>query len=66
MSDHSGCSAYIRRFFDEQGIDVTIATVPPLVSGPYTEPGMTCPHGTTFWFEPTGDQIAAWARDGVG
>jgi hypothetical protein len=47
------------------GVEITVSTVPPLVAGPYTTDGFTCPHGVTFWIEPTGEQIAAWARDGV-
>lgn len=49
----------------EQQTEITIRTVPPLVIGPYTKPGLTCPHGITYWLEPTGEQIAEWARDGV-
>ena len=26
---------------------------------------MRCPHGVRWWTEPTSDQVAAWARDGV-
>jgi len=45
--------------------EITIRTVPPLVIGPYTKPGLTCPHGITYWLEPTGEQIAEWVRDEV-
>lgn len=65
FKDHTACEAYLLDFWRGQGMDVTVSTRPPLVQGPYTQPGMTCPHGTTFWFEPTGDQIAQWVRDGV-
>jgi hypothetical protein len=44
---------------------VTITTLPPLVTGPYTTDGLTCPHGITYWMEPTGEQIAQWVRDRV-
>lgn len=44
-------------------LDVTITTTPPMVRGPYTIDGFTCPHGVTFWIEPTSEQIAEWARD---
>jgi hypothetical protein len=63
--DHSACAQYIRDWFAEQDTDVTVSTARPLVATPYTQPGMTCPHGTTFWMEPTSEQIAQWARDGV-
>lgn len=49
----------------EHPTEITISTVPPLVAGPYTVDGLTCPHGVTYWMEPTGEQIAAWVRDGV-
>jgi len=63
--DHTACAQYIRDFFAGEGIDATVSTAPPIVATPYTEPGMRCPHGTTFWFEPTSEQIAQWAKDGV-
>lgn len=47
------------------GLDYTVTNLPPLVAGPYTSSGMTCPHGITYWCEPTGEQIAKWAREGV-
>jgi hypothetical protein len=47
------------------GADVTVSTRPPLVAGPYTTDPFTCPHGVSYWMEPTGEQIARWARDGI-
>ena len=44
--------------------EITLSTEPPLVDNPYTA-AMKCPHGVTFYIEPTSDQIAQWARDGV-
>lgn len=49
----------------DQPTEVTISTQPPLVIGPYTKDGLRCPHGITYWLEPTGEQIAQWVRDGV-
>lgn len=68
--DHAGCADWLRSHFINDGIDVVISTEPFLVVGPYTlvdgEPcSMTCPHGTTFYWEPTGDQVAEWVREGV-
>lgn len=60
-----GCEQQLRQFWEMANTDVTISTVPPLVIGPYTQPGLTCPCGVTFWVEPTGEQIAEWVRDGV-
>jgi len=49
----------------DQPTDITISTVPPIVAGPYTQDGLRCPHGVTYWLEPTGEQIAKWVRDRV-
>jgi len=48
-----------------QGVEVSASTEPPLVRGPYTEDPFVCPHGIRYWLEPTGEQIAQWAADGV-
>lgn len=53
------------RICGDETTEVTISTIPPLVKGPYTQDGLTCPHGITYWMEPTGEQIAQWVRDGV-
>jgi hypothetical protein len=62
---HSECPNVLLQGMVDLECEVTVSPFPPLVRGPYTTEGFTCPHGTTFWVEPTGDQIAAWARDGV-
>lgn len=59
------CANRLRQDFADRGIEVTISTAPPIVQGPYTVDGMTCPHGIAYWWEPTGEQIAKWTRDGV-
>jgi hypothetical protein len=43
------------------GAEVHVSTLPPLVAGPYEEAAFECPHGVTFWIEPTGEQVADWA-----
>lgn len=48
-----------------EGIDITVSALPPLVKGPYTVAPIACPHGVTYWMEPTGEQIAQWVKDGV-
>lgn len=68
--NHAGCATFLKTRMRLLGADVTVSDLPPLVQSPYNRPGdgngsLTCPHGITFYFEPTGDQIAAWARDGV-
>jgi len=46
-------------------VDVTVSAQAPLVIGPYTAEPMVCPHGVTWWWEPTGEQIADWVARGV-
>ena len=69
-TDPCTCGPWLKEQYAATGIDVTVSTAPPIVLTPYTivdgEPvAMTCPHGITWWSEPTSDQIAQWARDGV-
>ncbi len=62
---HAECREYVRQTMAELGCEVTVSTAPPLVEGPYENEGFKCPHGTTYWVQPTGEQIMQWARDGV-
>jgi hypothetical protein len=62
---HAECREFVRRKMAELGCEITVSTAPPLVEGEFENAGFRCPHGTTFWMQPTGEQIAAWARDGV-
>jgi hypothetical protein len=62
---HSTCRQTLIDGMRAQGVEITVSTLPPLVEGPYTTDPFTCPHGTTYWIEPTGEQIAQWVRDGV-
>lgn len=64
-TDHAGCAATLKDEMAAMGVEITVSASRPLVIGPYTTEGFTCPHGTTYWIEPTGEQIAAWVRDGV-
>lgn len=64
-TDHTECADEIRADMARLGIEITVTTAPPIVPGPYTTDPLTCPHGTTYWIEPTGEQIARWARDNV-
>jgi hypothetical protein len=65
MTDHEGCSAELRDRMAAMGIEVTVSTAPPIVPGDYVTDPFVCPHGTSFWLEPTGEQIAEWVRGGV-
>jgi hypothetical protein len=62
---HGDCRELLRAGMAEKGVEVDVSATPPAVAGPYTTDGFTCPHGVTYWIEPTGEQIAAWVRDGV-
>jgi hypothetical protein len=59
------CSDVLADGMRDLGTEVTASTVEPAVTGPYTTEPFVCPHGVTYWIEPTGEQIATWARDGV-
>lgn len=72
MTDHADCRdslvkmfAEVNATFDGDPVEVSISTAPPLVRTPYTTDGFRCPHGTTYWIEPTGEQVAKWRKDGV-
>lgn len=62
---HDTCRDFLRTGMRALGCEVNVSTEPPLVAGPYTTDVFVCPHGVGFWMEPTGEQIAAWVRDGV-
>lgn len=68
MSDpqsHEQCPAFLRSKAADLGLDVTASATPPVVAGSYTVEPFTCPHGTRYWIEPTGEQIAQWTAEGV-
>lgn len=65
MSDHADCRWSFRADFARRGIEVTVSSAPPIVANPYSAANATCPHGVTFWCEPTGDQLMRWAKDGI-
>lgn len=64
-NEHPPCAADLRALFAKHGIEITVSTLPPVVAGPYTTDPFECPHGISYWVEPTGEQIAQWAEDGV-
>jgi hypothetical protein len=56
---HSRCAEILRA--DMAPADVTVSTAAPIVLGDYTwTEGFTCPHGVTYWVEPTGEQLLRW------
>lgn len=65
MTNHKDCPGVLKATFAEGGGDITVSTARPLVPGPYTTDPFVCPHGTAYWVEPTGEQIAAWAAAGT-
>lgn len=64
-ADHCTCAGELSGRMAHMGVEITVSTEPSIVRGPYTSDGFTCPHGVTFWIEPTGEQITEWAREGV-
>lgn len=63
--NHADCPVYMRDGMAELGADVTVSTAPPLVPTGYEQVAVQCPHGVTYWMEPTSEQRVEWARDGV-
>lgn len=62
---HLGCPSTMRQEAKAKGLDVTVSEAAPIIAGQYTTDPFTCPHGVTYWIEPTGEQVAQWVRDGV-
>ena len=63
--EHATCAQYVKDGLAKLGADVTVSELPPIVGTPYEDLGLTCPHGVRFYAEPTSEQIAQWAADGV-
>jgi hypothetical protein len=62
---HADCSRLLREVLAAGGSEVTVSTMGPLVLNPYVTEPFRCPHGVTFWVEPTAEQVMRWRRDGV-
>lgn len=65
MAEHSGCRDVIEAFFRAKGIDAYVTAVPQIVDSGYEQLNMTCPHGVAYYAEPTSEQRAQWAAEGV-
>lgn len=63
--EHGGCRDFVVGMYAERGIEVHVAALPPIVPSPYEEASFTCPHGVTYWAEPTSEQVAQWVKDGT-
>lgn len=61
----AGCGDLLRAYYVEAGVDAHVTTTPPIVPPLYEPLDMRCPHGVLWYAEPTGDQIAKWAKEGV-
>jgi hypothetical protein len=59
------CRDFLVQKYAEMGIEVAVSERPPVVQTAYEDLKMRCPHGIRWYAEPTSDQQAAWARDGV-
>ena len=62
--DHATCAEQLRVGMHPS--EITISTEPPLIRGTYTTDGFRCPHGVTYWIEPTSEQIAKWRAEAAG
>ena len=47
-----------------QGVEVRVGTIRP-TSPLYPSPAFTCPHGTSYYMQPTDAQVARWIREGT-
>jgi hypothetical protein len=63
--NHTECVGVIKDGMARLGCDATVSTLPPIVASPYEDLRLICPHGVRFYAEPTTEQIAQWAKDGV-
>ena len=63
--DHNLCRPALVKSMADEDIEITVSDQPPLIANAYTIDPFICPHGTSYWMEPTSEQIAAWARDKV-
>jgi len=59
------CRGLVLRLLRLRGVDAHVTHVPPLVRTPYKPLDMRCPHDVLWYVEPTSEQIAEWAREGV-
>jgi hypothetical protein len=61
----SECARELATRSQALGMAITVSAEPPATPSPYGEEWITCPHGVTYWIEPTGEQICAWVEAGV-
>lgn len=63
MRDHRQCRQLV---LDSCAVDVNVSTLAPKFRDPhFPSIEATCPHGVTYYIEPTTDQRVAWAEAGV-
>jgi hypothetical protein len=65
LSPDCRCIEAVRRLSVELGLDVIVHEQPPELIGPYAMLSPECPHGNSFWCEPTDGQRTAWIAEGV-
>lgn len=61
----SECGQFIRDFYAEHDIEVFATTARPVVWTPYDTLNMVCPHGVTWFAQPTSEQIVKWQEAGA-
>lgn len=65
MSPHEGCPQTLADSLARRGVEVIVATEPPITPAPYFKRPLRCPHGFNFYTAPTSDQLIAWGTDGA-
>ncbi|WP_433233825.1 hypothetical protein [Actinomadura nitritigenes] len=60
---HGECADLLAEQMAAMGVEVTVSTEPPTARSPYTADPFTCPHGVSYWIEPTAAQLTRWAAE---
>jgi hypothetical protein len=64
VTGHEGCRQLLVDRMASLGCEIVASCAPPLFDTVWTE-RFTCPHGTTYWVEPTPEQRIQWERDDI-
>ena len=62
VCDEAGCRALLLAHYREKGIDAHVTTISPIIATEYDPLAIRCPHGVTWYAQPTGEQITEWTR----
>ena len=63
--DTEACRLVLVQTAKDLGLELVVSTAVPLTPSPYDYNPMRCPHGVTFYMQPTNEQIVRWREAGV-